>query len=137
MISLAVRKGLRTNRILSLSSRFSINWLNFEPKSSRTIVLELAKPFEEKAEGKDKLEQCGIPYLTVGGIPVLRDACAFALCKVQRKLSTGDHDLFIATVIRTRAIRDFTLDGYWRFKEYKPVLYLGSIRADPLITIQV
>ena len=136
MISLAVRKGIRTNLVISSASRFSINWVNFEPERLRRTVLELAKPFEPASRGKDKLEQHRIPYVVVGGIPVLVDACAFALCKVRKQLSTGDHDLFVAAVTRARAIHDFTEDGYWRFEDYEPVLYLGSIHANPLTTIR-
>jgi flavin reductase (DIM6/NTAB) family NADH-FMN oxidoreductase RutF len=135
MVCIAIRKGLRTNRVLRSSSRFSINWINFEPKKSREIVNELAKKTESTRVASDKLKEHGIAYKILSGTPVLSIACAFALCKAERRISTGDHDLFIGRVTSAYAIRDFTEDGYWRFRDYKPVLYVGSIRAEPLVSI--
>ncbi len=134
MVSLAVRKGLRTNCILRSSSLFSMNWMNFEPESSRKIILDLAKP-SEPSHNRDKLEEYDIPYFLLRGIPVVRSACAFALCGIQKRIAAGDHDLFIAKVLSAKALMDFTTDGYWRFKDYKPILYVGSIRPNPLITV--
>jgi flavin reductase (DIM6/NTAB) family NADH-FMN oxidoreductase RutF len=135
LVSLALKKGIRTNRTVRSSSRFSINWLNFEPESSRRIILDLAKPSDSKNWQIDKLKEHDVPYQIVQEIPVLKDVCAFALCKVQKRIPTGDHDLFIASVSHARAILDFTADEYWRFVAYKPILYVGSIRANPLITL--
>lgn len=131
MVSVALKKGLRTNRIVRLSSLFSISWLSFDAPSSRKIVMDLAKP----TDSRDKLKENGVPYFLVRGTPVPREACAYAVCKVTRRLSAGDHDLFLATVIEARAISDFIEDGYWRFETYKPILYLGSVKSDPLTTI--
>lgn len=135
LVSLALRKGIRTNRILRSSSRFSINWMNFEPESSRRAILDLAKPSDSTNREKDKLSEHNIPYKIVRGVPVLEQVCAFAICNVQKNFATGDHDLFIARVNYVRAISDFTLDEYWRFEDYKPILYVGSIRPNSLITL--
>lgn len=96
--------------------------------------MDLAKP-SEPSHNRDKLEEYDIPYFLLRGIPVVRSACAFALCGIQKRIAAGDHDLFIAKVLSAKALRDFTTDGYWRFKDYKPILYVGSIRPNPLITI--
>jgi flavin reductase (DIM6/NTAB) family NADH-FMN oxidoreductase RutF len=136
MVSVAIKKGMRTNRIVRSSSLFSINWLNYDNASSRKALLDLAKPAASKDTG-DKLKENGVPYSLVRGSPILRDACAFAVCGVTKRISTGDHDLFLASVTEARAISDFVTDGYWRFESYKPILYLGSIRADPLTTIDL
>ena len=135
LISIALKKGIRTNKIIRSSLLFSINWVNFNPESSRRIILDLAKPSESESRSSDKLKENNIPYVIVRGAPVLKRACAFAICKVQTLLTTGDHDLFIAKVTDAKAIQDFTKDEYWRFEDYKPVLYIGSIRPYPLMTI--
>lgn len=134
MISVAVRIGTRTNHVIQECSRFSVNWMNFEPKHSRKTILELASPSPHDLN-YDKLKQHNIPYFMLQRTPVLEQACAFAVCKVNKQIRTGDHDLFIADVVCAMAPRDFTAYGYWRFKRYKPILYLGSIRRDPLVTI--
>ena len=135
LISIAVKKGIRTNKIIRSSLLFSINWINFNPESSRRIILDLAKPSESESQSCDKLKENKIRYAIVRGVPILKHASAFAVCRVQKRLTTGDHDLFIGKVIDARAIQDFTKDEYWRFESYKPVLYVGSIRPDPLITM--
>ncbi len=135
MVSVAIRKGLRTNRIVRSSSLFSLNWLSFDFPSSRKAILDLAKPTTSKGGG-NKLKENGVPYSLVRDTPVLRDACAFTICKVTRRISGGDHDLFLASVSEARAILDFVTDGYWRFEIYKPILYVGSVKSDPLTTIK-
>ncbi len=134
MISVAVGSGTRTNRVIQKSLRFSINWMNFEPESSRKTILELGNP-SDSGMNYDKLKRHNIPYFVFQRTPILELARAFAVCKVVKRIRTGDHNLFIANVVDAMASRDFTADGYWRFKRYKPILYLGSIRRDPLVTI--
>ena len=135
LISIALKKGIMTNKIIRSSLLFSINWVNFNPESSRRVILDLAKQSESEAQSSDKLKENNIPYVILKGVPVLKLACAYALCKVQKRLTIGDHDLFIAKVTDAKAIHDFTKDEYWRFEDYKPVLYIGSIRPYPLMTI--
>jgi flavin reductase (DIM6/NTAB) family NADH-FMN oxidoreductase RutF len=135
MVSLALKRGTRTNYVLRSSLRFSMNWINFKPESSRKIVPKLAKPSDPRAKAFDKLKQNKIPYVTLQKTPFLKQACAFALCTVEKRITTGDHDLFISRVTHARAIDDFVEDEYWRFETYKPILYVGSIRPNPLITI--
>lgn len=134
MISVAIKAGTRTDRMLRKAQVFSINWMNFEPPSSRDTIIKLANPSSEK-ENHDKLKLNDIPYNLFQEVPILDGACAFARCKVKRYLRTGDHNLYIAQVSSAMALRDFTAECYWRFKTYKPILYVGSIRANPMITI--
>jgi flavin reductase (DIM6/NTAB) family NADH-FMN oxidoreductase RutF len=133
MVALAIRVGSKTNAILSRSRRFSINWLNYTKEKEKDPILRLSLP--QKNPGPDKLGALGIPYELVAGTPVLAQAQAFTLSYVTKKLRTGDHDLFIAKTLLVKASSDFTKDKYWRFKKYKPALYLGSIRKNPMMTI--
>jgi flavin reductase (DIM6/NTAB) family NADH-FMN oxidoreductase RutF len=134
MVSIALKRGIRTNRVVRASSKFSINWLSFKDESARNAILNLAKPYASK-DNENKLEQWGISYKIMRGIPVIVNSSAYALCEVTERLATGDHDLFIAKVIDAEATADFT--GYWRFKDYKPILYLGSTFQNPLTTINL
>lgn len=133
MITVALNLSANTNKVLRRSSIFSVNWLNFQPKNSRNIIHKLSQTSKGNHD-PDKLHFHKIPYVLIRKTPVLSQACAYALCIVVKRLRTGDHDLFIARVVRALALRDFTDDGYWRFEHYKPILYLGSIRKDPLVT---
>jgi flavin reductase (DIM6/NTAB) family NADH-FMN oxidoreductase RutF len=80
LVSVSVRRGLRTNRIIQSSSSFSINWLSFEPKRSRNVILDLANPQVER-EIEDKLKEHDVPYSILEGVPVLNYACAFLRCR--------------------------------------------------------
>jgi flavin reductase (DIM6/NTAB) family NADH-FMN oxidoreductase RutF len=135
MVALAIRIGSRTNRVVSRSRSFSISWVNYTADKSRDIILKLSGGVPRKEEEPDKLKALGIPYALVRGIPVPSGAQAFALCEVERKERTGDHDLFVARSRLVRASRDFTRDQYWRFRSYRPALYLGSIRSKPMVTL--
>lgn len=134
LISVAIKRDTKTSSVLRKSSFLSINWLNFKAEDSSSVILRLSSAVD-KNSNHDKLGFYGIPYSIIGQTPVLRQACAYAICGVVKRLRTGDHELFIAKVIKAMAIRDFTNEGYWRFKSYKPILYVGSIRRDPFVTI--
>lgn len=134
MISVAVKRSANTNKVIRRSSMFSINWLNFKSRYSRNIVQKLSTPSSKGVH--DKLQFNNIPYTLALNTPILKHVFAYAICRVVKLLTTGDHDVFIARVTKAMALRDFTDDGYWRFKDYKPILYIGSIRRDPLVTME-
>jgi flavin reductase (DIM6/NTAB) family NADH-FMN oxidoreductase RutF len=134
LIALAVKAESRTSKIITKSGRFSINWVNYREAGFRSIVLKLAKPFNER-EGHDKLKASGVPFKVTKRVPVLASAIAYAICDVKSRHKTGDHDLFIGRVVDASASKDFADEKYWRFREYKPILYLGSNKKEPLTTI--
>lgn len=119
LVSVAINKKSRTNKIMSKASHFSLNWIDYEDKE---ISKSLALPM--KGVGEDKLKDSNVSYYVKNGVPILKNCRAYAICKVEKKIRTGDHDLFIASLIQARASRDF--NQTWRFKEYRPLLYLGS-----------
>jgi flavin reductase (DIM6/NTAB) family NADH-FMN oxidoreductase RutF len=128
MVATAIRKGLTTHRLMRRSSIFSLNWVDFR---KRKIVTTLSTP--RRIKTRDKLEACNIAYHIVLGTPVLDDACAYLIIKKERMIAVGDHDLFIGRVVGAMASLDF--DEYWKFKEYRPILYLGSRRRKNYTTI--
>ena len=136
MVSVAIKKGMRTDRIVRSSSLFSINWLNYDNASSRKLLLDLAKPAASKDTG-DKLKENRVPLLSYGVrrffVMPVHLPCAASPKEYPQETTI----LFLASVTEARAISDFVTDGYWRFESYKPILYLGSIRADPLTTIDL
>jgi len=133
-VSVAISAKSRTCSIIRGSRRFSINWLSYDA-SSRRAVIELSKPFRESSEHYDKLKYCKIPYRLVSETPVLKQAEAFAICSVTWIRRTGDHFLIVAGVTQASATADFINEGYWMFKDYEPILYLGSNRKEPLTTL--
>lgn len=137
MVALAVNKKSKTARIIRASGKFSLNWLNYNARRAREYAITLSKPSDFSVTGSyDKLSSNKIPYLIENGQPFLAEAEANALCRVVRRVECGDHDLFLARVLRGRAGGDFLSIKYWQFRKYKPILYLGSAMSPPLTTIR-
>ncbi len=125
------------------SRLLSLNWVSYESKNAHSLILKLTNPSEEKREKKmwerkpkgfDKLRRFGIRYHLVAGAPVLSEAVAYAVCSIQKFVRTGDHNLFIAEVKQAKATNDFGSDQFWRFKKYRPMLYIGSVKGRRQLT---
>ncbi len=140
MVATAIFRKSTTLKIIVKSRRFSINWLNFKGSQKGTtatmIIHRLSQPRTKRTlQVENKLEFLGIDYfLDKGDVPILCESVAYAVCKTRETLLTGDHELIIASVTFARASRDFTRTSYWEFKDYKPVLYLGSAKKEGAYT---
>lgn len=118
-IAVSIRKSLNTSSVLRKADSFSLNWLDYK---DRNLIRELST-FRAK-KNRDKLQSLKIPYRMVLGAPVLDNSLAYVILEKERMIDVGDHNLFIGHVVGAMASLDF--DEYWKFKKYKPVLYLGS-----------
>jgi flavin reductase (DIM6/NTAB) family NADH-FMN oxidoreductase RutF len=127
-IAVSVNKTLKTNSVLRRASFFSLNWLDFK---NRKLVEKLSKVRLSKTS--DKLKSLRIPYEVVLGVPVLKDSLAYMILEKEKIIDVGDHNLFIGRVQGAMASLDF--DEYWKFKEYNPILYLGSGRKNSFVTL--
>jgi flavin reductase (DIM6/NTAB) family NADH-FMN oxidoreductase RutF len=78
------------------------------------------------AEFKDKLAASGLTHElgSVLKVPIIRKAVAVLECDLVGVHKTGDHDFLIGEIKAARASSDFS--DYWRFKDYNPILYIGS-----------
>ncbi len=126
LFAVSVRKGSKTNRVLSKSKNFSINWINFSDK-------KLVSLLSESNKAPDKLKALEIPYAEVFDAPVLAQSQAYAICEKNSVRKVGDHDLIVGRLLGAMASLDF--DENWKFKTYHPILYLGSTFPDPITTI--
>jgi flavin reductase (DIM6/NTAB) family NADH-FMN oxidoreductase RutF len=108
-----------THKAILKAKRFSLSWFD----SSLAGVLQ-ALGTKPHVEG-DKLASAGVEHHSgsVLKVPIPEMAVAFLECALRRRLPTGDHELLVGEVRNARAIGDFR--GYWRFREYRPVLYTG------------
>lgn len=127
-IVVAVKKELRTNHILSDSSTFSLNWIDFK---KRNLVTKLAK-FRASSD-RDKLRALKISYRIVLGAPVLEESVAYLILRKEKKIDVGDHSLFLGRILGAMASLDF--DEYWSFRKYRPILYLGSEKKNQFATL--
>lgn len=127
MVAVSVRKESATNLTIRRSATFSLNWVDFR---QRRLIGKLAEP---RRKTRDKLKSLDLPYYVLLGCPILEDARAYAIVKKEKRIATGDHDLFIGEVLGAMASLDF--DGYWKFKSYKPALYVGSNKRESYVSI--
>lgn len=125
-IGVSVNKASNTRRVLRQARSFSLSWI---PYNKRSIVSKLSK----SSSNNDKLRALGIKYRMIMGAPVLDEACAYVILEKQKVIDVGDHDFFIGRVLGAMASLDF--DEYWKFKDYSPILYLGSRHKKSFKTI--
>ena len=126
LLAVAVDKSLKTNRVLKKATNFGVNWIDFR---KRRIADSLSLP----SKTNDKLKQAGIPYIDLLNAPILEDSMAYVICKKTQELNLGDHTLFVGEVIGAMASTDF--DEYWKYSDYRPLLYRGSPFRAPYLTV--
>ncbi|MDG6905773.1 MAG: flavin reductase [Nitrososphaerota archaeon] len=126
-IAVSVKRRSNTHHVLRSAKTLSLNWL---PYQKRTIITELSR----SAAGNDKLRSMKVPYRVIFGSPILEDSVAYVIAAKERVIVLGDHDLFIGRVIGAMASLDF--DEYWKFKGYRPILYLGSYHKKRFASIR-
>ncbi|MEM0443095.1 MAG: flavin reductase family protein [Candidatus Caldarchaeum sp.] len=123
MVGVALGKQHRTRRLVEASGCFSACWLSYEK-------LERFQLLAEHSEARDKLRQVGLSYRWGEYVraPVLEDAVAWLECRLEWSREVGDHFFYAARVETAYAVEDF--DEYWRFMQYKPILYIGSAKQE-------
>jgi flavin reductase (DIM6/NTAB) family NADH-FMN oxidoreductase RutF len=106
--------------ILSAHS-FSISWLD---KRFVNAVELLGLP--RVTSVNDKLAFAGFEHHKgrTLDVPVIDSASAVLECSLLNTYNFGDHDLIIGDVKAAYASEDFS--EYWQFKDYHPILYIGS-----------
>jgi flavin reductase (DIM6/NTAB) family NADH-FMN oxidoreductase RutF len=126
VIAVSVGRSLRTDLVMKKAKNFALSWVDFR---YREIVKLLSMPGKKT----NKLKEVGVPYMNLLGTPVPRAAIAYAICEKKKVIEVGDHDLFMGRVIGSMASLDF--DEYWKFSEYRPILYRGSAFRSPFTTV--
>jgi len=109
-----------THGAILRAGKFSLSWLG----SGRVRAVEALGT--TRATTKDKLRSAGLAHGKgkVLDVPVIEGSFAVMECSLAGREHFGDHELLVGKVVQARAAADFR--GYWRFKEYKPILYAGS-----------
>ena len=92
MISVAIGKKHYTADLIPKAKSFSVNFLSSEQK-------ELAKKYGfVSGRDQDKLNEKDVIFKTTGA-PILGNCAAYLECKLTRTIETGDHILFLGTVV--------------------------------------
>ena len=107
--------------ILARRSRcFSLSFLDSKRLHSVEMLASLSgRTVRDKLAAADLAWRPG-PKL---GAPLIGDALAYMECSVVSARNIGDHVLLVGKIMDTWASEDF--DGYWRFRDYHPILYTG------------
>ncbi|MBI3116520.1 MAG: flavin reductase family protein [Thaumarchaeota archaeon] len=110
-----------TYRTILSSRSFSMSWLD------RSLAREVELLGSKRGKGvTDKLRSVGLKHNKgrVLEVPVIDAAVATLECSLVNVVALGDHDFVVGEVKAAYAQTDFS--GYWQFKRYKPILYVGS-----------
>ncbi len=109
-----------TYKVLKSSKYFTINMLDFSFSEQASFLGNTSKRFLPS-----KLESSGLNFVKKEGYYYVAEASAYVLCKREREVEIGDHDLFIGKVVDVFATDAF--DDLWDLKKHKPMLYFGSL----------
>ncbi len=120
-VGFASLKTHSTYRTIVSSRSFSMSWL------TRSHAREVELLGSKGGKGvTDKLRSVGLKHDKgrVLDVPVIDAAVATLECAVVDIVTLGDHDFIVGEVMAAYAQPDFS--GYWQFKRYRPILYVGS-----------
>jgi len=119
LIGVSFSREHATYKAILRAGKFSVSWLGLEKVD--------AVEYLGKAQAvKDKLKGAGLRHAKgrVLDVPVIDGSAAVLECSLSARCPFGDHELLVGKVKEARASGDFR--DYWRFEEYKPILYAGS-----------
>ena len=120
LVGISSSPGHATHGAVLRAGRFSVSWLG--SRFVRAVETLGTAP----STSDDKLKLAGLRHTKgrVLDVPVIEGSAAVLECSLAGRHALGDHELLVGRVEEARAARDFR--DYWRFKEYKPILYAGS-----------
>lgn len=98
-----------------------MSWLD------RSLAREVELLGSRRGKGvTDKLRSAGLKHSKGRAlpVPVIDAAVATLECSLVNVVTVGDHDFVVGEVKAAYAQPDFS--GYWQFKRYRPILYVGS-----------
>lgn len=91
-IAVSVNHDNHTNGCIAKSGRFSVSVLG--ESCDPAVIGNFGF-----SSGRDRDKYESIPHEIVEGVPVLRDCCAYLVCRVIDKLETSTHTVFLGEVI--------------------------------------
>ncbi len=111
------------HQLIRKSKAFAINLLSAKDIRSASIAGDISGRFNTR-----KVMDSGFTLLKAKKVnsKVIRGALGVIECSLEKRIPTGDHDLFVGKFEAAYAEADFS--GYWTFNEYLPILYSGSTR---------
>ena len=91
-LSICVNKTNYTHDMIERTGKFAISILseNTDPGIIGTFGFQ---------SGKNVNKFDSVSYKTVGGLPVIEDACAYIVCQVVNKMETDSHTVFLGKVL--------------------------------------
>jgi len=100
-IALSVNREDYTNSIMDKTKKIAVS-----------ILSEESNPLSIGAFGFRSGRDCSkfeiIPYEIKDGLPVIKDACGYLICKIKNKIETYTHTVFTADVIEGDLLNDRT-----------------------------
>lgn len=104
MVSISVRKSRYSYGLIESTGEFVINLVN------QSIVKAADFCGVKSGRDMDKFAACGlhaIPAPPLTHAPALQEAPAYLCCRVERILSLGSHDMFLAQIVGVAARNEY------------------------------
>ena len=119
LIGVASSPEHSTHQAIARMRCFSLCWVD----ASMVRALEVLGTTAHRTV--DKLQAAGLKHQRgrTLDVPIVEGAAASLECSLYARQTLGDHELLVGKVQDARAADDF--HEYWRFGEYRPVLYAG------------
>jgi flavin reductase (DIM6/NTAB) family NADH-FMN oxidoreductase RutF len=103
---------------------FSLSWIDSKfAKAVESLGTRSAATFRDKLAAGGLTHKWGV----ILRVPVVVEASAVLECSLAEIHKLGDHDLLVGDIRNAYASSDFS--EYWKFKQYHPMLYVGSERG--------
>lgn len=120
LVGVACAQGRFTMRLATSSGVFSLCLMD------RSMVGSMSYLASHSGRGiADKITAAGLKHSPGRKVsaPVVSGSVAVLECSVHSHRRLGDHYLLVGRVEAAYVSSDFL--GYWRFRDYKPILYTG------------
>jgi len=120
LVGVAISPSHATHGAISAPRCFSVCWL--DASHLRAVEILGSTP----PTTSDKLKSAGLRHHPGRelGAPIIQGSVAALECSLHSRQAFGDHDLLVGNVRDAQANDDFR--GYWRFRSYSPILYVGT-----------
>ena len=120
-VAIAVSPERYSYEVIDGSGMFAVNIMEF-----RYVDAVYKAGTVSGRDVRDKFSFCGVSKTMGRTLPiaVVAEALGVLECKVSRKVSVGDHDLFIGDIVDAYVRDKYTT--HWDPSSYTPILYISE-----------
>jgi len=125
-IGVAIGHERFTYKLVEKAGKFGLNFIGYKYVDKAPYLGDVSERFF-----KDKLRRGGFNIFKGDslGVPLLEEAYLAIELDLVKKVSVGDHDLFVGEVRGIYALELFDENYVWKLDMIRPLFYMGRVRA--------